>query len=154
MTKPFIEKQTILPRIQGIQQDLECLYKYAKMPYKNFSEGPYFGDANFRLHRILEGMFNIGNHILSRIPGAVKDITTYRNIAEQLGNYKIVPQSYARDVFIKIAGYRNRLVHGYADIDPHETYKLIKHNLEDIEKYLSYIKKVLINPKQFGLMIK
>lgn len=49
------------------------------------------------LIRALEAVFDIGNHILSRVPEAV-------------------PESFARENLIKIAGYRNRLIHFYAEV--------------------------------------
>lgn len=77
MTSVPIRKSAIIPRIQGIQEDLLVLQKTAKMALKDFESGPYFGDANFRFHRVLEGVFNMGNYILARLPGASKGMTHY-----------------------------------------------------------------------------
>ena len=154
MTPAPIDKNAIIPRIQGIQEDLSALSKTARMPLKAFGEGPYFGDSNFRLHRILEGIFNIGNHLLSRLPGAAKGLTTYRDIALKLGKKGIVPADYAKKILVPMAGYRNRLVHGYADITAKEIHALLTKHLPDIETFLKYIKRVLEKPEKFGLTLK
>lgn len=153
MKKVPLQKHSLLPRIQGIQEELTILRKEAKLPFEKFANGPYFGDANFHLHNILEGMFNIGNHIIVRIPGAAKSITRYADIADALGRYKIVPKKFADDVLRKIARYRNRLVHGYAKITPKETYEILRCNLKDIEKFLVYVKRVIKCPEKFNLKI-
>ncbi len=149
-----LKKSALLPRIQGIQEDLAVLRKTAKMSLKVFGEGPYFGDANFRLHRVLEGIFNIGNHLLARLPGASKGMTRYGDIAENLGKHGLVPKSFAQDVLMSMAGYRNRLVHGYAHITPEETLSLLRNHLDDVEHFLGHIKKILKAPKKFKLSIE
>ena len=149
-----LKKSAILPRIQGIQEDLVVLRKTAKMSLKAFEEGPYFGDANFRLHRILEGIFNIGNHLLARLPGASKGMTRYGDIAENLGKHGLVPKLFAQNVLKNMAGYRNRLVHGYAQITPKETLSLLKHHLDDVENFLVHIKKILKTPGKFKLSVE
>lgn len=154
MNRIALQKTSLLPRIQGIQEDLVALKKIKEMPLNAFEHSPYFGDANFRLHRILEGIFNIGNHILIRMPGAARGLTRYGDIAEQLGQHKIVPKDFANGVLKKMAGYRNRLVHGYAQITPEETQSLLRNHLNDIEDYLKHIKAVMEHPDQWGLTIE
>lgn len=151
MTPAPLDPNVILPRIQGIQEDLVALKKTAKMSLETFAQGPYFGDANYRLHRILEGIFNISNHLLSRLPGASKGLTTYRDIALRMGEKNLIPKDFSNAVLVPMAGFRNRLVHGYADITPKEIHDLLLEHLKDVETFLSHLKKVLDNPAAFGL---
>ena len=150
MTPVPLDKNAILPRIQGIQEDLEALHETAKMSLADFGKGPYFGDANYRLHRILEGVFNIGNHLLSRLPGATKGLTTYRDIALRLGEKGVVPLDFARTTLSQMASYRNRLVHGYADISSQEIHSILRDHLMDVDQFLKFIKVVLEKPETFG----
>ncbi len=150
MTPAPLDKNAIVPRIQGIQEDLEALRETTKMPLKDFAKGPYFGDANYRLHRILEGVFNIGNHLLSRLPGAAKGLTTYRDIALKLGEKGIVSPDFAQTTLVLMASYRNRLVHGYADVTPQEIHSILCDHLADVEQFLKFIKAVIEKPETFG----
>lgn len=154
MKNPPLEKSILLPRIQGITEALAYLQKLSKMPFKDFAKSPYFGDANFHLHAILEGIFNVGNHILSRIPGGTRNATRYADTAISLGKYGIVPKEFAENVLVPIARYRNRLVHGYSQITPKETYKILQKNLKDVEQFLKYIKIIMKQPKKFGLTLE
>jgi len=38
-----------------------------------------------------------------------------------------------------MAGYRNRLVHGYAEVTAEEMYQIIKTKLEDFERFAEFI---------------
>jgi len=149
---PPIEKDVIVKRTNGIQQELAELKALAKLPFKDFSEGVGFKLAQYHLHRALEGVFNIGAHVLSRIPGG--QATQYSEIALKLGEHGILDAAFAKEKLVLMAKYRNRLVHFYAEVTPEEMYGILKNNLGDFEIFLSSIKKVLENPGQFKLTVE
>lgn len=86
-----LEGNVILPRLNGITEDLEELRKLGQLPEEAFTRGSDYKVAFFHLHRALEGVFNIGNHILSRIPGGA-GATQYKEVARLLGEKGIVPR--------------------------------------------------------------
>lgn len=145
----IIEKDIIIKRINGIQQELSELRQLGLLGFEEFSKGNGFKLAQFHLHRALEGVFNISSHILSRLPGG--QATTYKEIALKLGEPGIVSKDFAETSLVLMAKYRNRLVHFYADIEEKEIYDIIKNNLGDFEVFLAAIKNVLENPGKFGL---
>ncbi|MEK7480789.1 MAG: HepT-like ribonuclease domain-containing protein, partial [Patescibacteria group bacterium] len=130
------------------------LRQLAKLSFKEFSDETkdHFDVAKLRLREALEGVFNIGAHILSRLNGGRS--REFKEIAKKLGEFSIVEKSFAEDSLVRMAGYRNRLTHGYADIDYDELYKILKNNLGDFDVFLAAVKKVLENPQQFGLEIE
>jgi uncharacterized protein YutE (UPF0331/DUF86 family) len=144
-----LEKDTILKRTNGIQLELEELKKLGVLPFEEFSEGDGYKLAQYHLHRALEGVFNISTHILSRIPGA--QATTYKDTALKLGEFGIVEKQFAENNLAKMANYRNRLVHFYAEITPQELYDLLHNNLGDFDIFLHGVKELLENPEEFGL---
>lgn len=147
-----IKSQSILPRISGIQGDVEKLRKLAELPVEEFSVEDNFIKAQFYLRRALEGVFHIGSHILSRIPGG--RATEYKEIALNLGKFKIVDRLFAETKLKTMAGYRNRLTHFYADVTPTEVLNILRNNLHDVETFLSAIKLLLKNPEQCDLRIE
>lgn len=149
MTKLLLDKETILKRVNGIQEEMRELENLAKLPFKEFSEGTGFKLAQYHLHRALEGVFHISSHILSRIPGA--DAAEYKEIARKLGEYKIIDKGFAESRLSDMAGYRNRLVHFYAEINSEEIYEIINHNLNDFDVFLEAIKNVLADSKKYGI---
>ena len=154
MKKLPLKSQSILPRIDGILKDVAKLRELARLPSAEFSDEKkdHFDVAKLRLREALEGVFNIGAHILSRLNGGRS--REFKEIAKKLGEYGIVEKSFAEGSLGRMAGYRNRLTHGYADIDHDELYKILKDNLNDFDIFLAAIKNVLENPQQFGLEVE
>jgi len=121
------------------------------MSLEEFKTDENFAIAEHYLRRALEAVFEIGNHILSRIPGI--RISTYKEIALALGEQNIIPKEFAQEKLLKMAGYRNRLVHFYSEVSVDELYQIIQNNLTDFEEFLKYIKNILENPESFKFTI-
>ncbi|MEK7513281.1 MAG: HepT-like ribonuclease domain-containing protein [Patescibacteria group bacterium] len=89
---------------------------------------------------------------LSRIPGA--SASQYKEIALKLAENKIIPADFANNQLVKMAKYRNRLVHFYAQISPEELYKIIQEDLGDFDVFLAAVKQVLTQPEKFNLEVE
>lgn len=144
-----LEKDIIIKRVDGIEKEIIELKQIAKQNYEDFEKGDGWKLAQFHLHRALEGVFNIGSHILSRLPGATA--TQYKEIALKLGEFKIIPNDFAEKKLVEMAKYRNRLIHFYAQIKPKELYQIINNDLDDFDIFLKSVKNLLNNPQDFGL---
>ena len=151
MTKPPLKFQSIIPRMDGIMKDMVKLKQLAQIPLEEFAkeDNLYFDVAKARLREALEGVFNIGAHILSRIEGG--RATEYKEIAKKLGEYGIVKKEFADETLIRMAGYRNRLTHFYAEITAEEMHRIINERLGDFEVFLSDVKSLLERPEKYGL---
>lgn len=148
-----LKRQSILPRLDGISRDIERLRKFGEQPFEEFkTNDDNFSLTKFHLRQALEGVFHIGEHILSRINGG--RATEYKEIAKKLGEYKVVDLEFAQTKLVQMAGYRNRLTHFYSDITPTEMYEIIKNDLGDIETFMQYVKELLENPRKFNLEIE
>lgn len=152
MTKLKLEKDVIIRRIEGIEAEITELKKLGETDPDKFKVGDGWKLAQFHLHRALEGVFNIGTHILSRIPGA--SASQYKEIALKLAENKIVQTDFANNQLVKMAKYRNRLVHFYAQISPEELFKIIQDDLGDFDVFLVAIKQVLTHPEKFNLEVE
>ncbi|MBI4209557.1 MAG: DUF86 domain-containing protein [Deltaproteobacteria bacterium] len=150
MTPIPLDRETVLRRMNGIQEELRELEKLARFSLKDFSEGVGYKLAQFHLHRALEGVFHISTHILSRIPGG--QATEYKAIARKLGEVGILDPQFANSTLTHMAGYRNRLVHFYAEVTSEELYNLLQNHLQDFEIFLKAIKPVLQNPQKYGIL--
>lgn len=152
MTAQAIKAQSILPRVAGIEKDVERLKNLSELDFKIFTEEPNLVMAQFYLRQALEGVFNIGSHILSRLPGG--RTVEYKQIALKLGETGVVDSVFAKTNLNQMAGYRNRLTHFYAEITPEEIYKILREHLDDFSTFLEAIKKVMLNPEKFNLTIE
>lgn len=147
-----IEKDIIVKRINGIEQEVSELRGLAPVSLEEFARGVNFKLAQYHLHRALEGVFNISAHILSRLPGG--QATQYKEIALKLGEFGVVDKKFAKEKLVRMAGYRNRLVHFYAEVTPEELYGIVKDDLGDFGVFLASVKDVLLHPQKFGLAVE
>ena len=149
-----VKSQSVIPRIDGIEKDIKKLHDLRELPQEDFYDTTqdHYDVAKLRLREALEGVFNIGAHILSRIEGA--RATEYREIARKLSEHNIMHKEFALGALSRMAGYRNRLTHFYAEITPNELFNIINHDLGDFETFLAAIKKVLEHPETFDLTLE
>ncbi|MBN2105740.1 DUF86 domain-containing protein [bacterium] len=152
MAERTIKKQSIIPRLDGIQHDIAKLKELGELPVHEFSNEDSFIRAQFYLRRALEGVFNIGTHILSRIPGG--RVSEYKQIALKLGELGIVDEQFANGHLKAMAGYRNRLTHFYSDIRPEEIYQIIQEYLPDFDTFCVSVQRLISNPERFQLTIE
>jgi len=91
-----------------------------------------FAIAEHHLRRSLEAVLDIGRHIIAKMGlGLPHD---YRAILSTLGQHGILTQEFVQRTQ-GMAGYRNRLVHGYADVTPEEIYDLLTRHLMDFAEF-------------------
>lgn len=147
-----VNKDTVLKKMDEIQNDLVKLNGIKNLTLEEFKSGENFAVAEHYLRRALEALFEIGAHILSRIPG--KRASGYKEIALFLGEAKIIPDDFARETLVKMAGYRNRLVHFYSEITRDEMHGIIKNRLNDFTVFMKHIKIFLSSPGKFGLTVE
>jgi uncharacterized protein YutE (UPF0331/DUF86 family) len=117
-----------------IQECIVELKGLSAMPEKEFlsdKRNPAAGESYLR--RSLEAIFDIGRHLLAKSYG-FKDLE-YKKIAIELGEKGIVEKEYSR-ILMKMAGYRNRMVHLYHEVGPEEIYDILKNHLFDIEQFV------------------
>lgn len=136
-----INQEVIKSKLKEIRDDLMKLEDFKKISLEEYKSGHNFAASEHYLRRALEAMLDIGTHILSRLPGAKPRI--YKDIPKLLGEHEVVPSEFAEDQLIKMAGYRNRLIHFYAEINDEELYNIIQNDLPDLEKFCQYIVKYL-----------
>lgn len=152
MKGPGIHRPTVLSRLDEIQRDLEKLHIMKGLPLEEFKSGENFAIAEHYLRRALEAVFEIGAHILARVPG--KRASGYKGIALLLGEQKIVPSEFAQETLARMAGYRNRLIHFYSEVSQDEMHAIIQDRLDDFRTFSGHIKTVLSCPEKFGLTVE
>jgi uncharacterized protein YutE (UPF0331/DUF86 family) len=136
----------IQENINLVGEFLEKLQRLSRMPKKEFlSDERNPAASESFLRRCIEAIFDIGRHILTK-SFAVKSLE-YKEVAIELGKKGIVTKAYAEKL-VKMAGYRNRLVHFYKEINHEELYSILKKDLSDIEQFLEEMQRFLTKYKK------
>jgi uncharacterized protein YutE (UPF0331/DUF86 family) len=98
------------------------------------------------LRRALEALLDLGRHLLAKgfgIPAA-----EYKAVPRQLEQTGVLTPDLAARL-LKMAGYRNRLVHMYDEVTPGELYLILTHHLGDVPVVLDALRHWLeIHPER------
>lgn len=129
----MLSTKLVHERLSQIRASAIRLQKLIAHGKDNFvSEPDNFAIAEHHLRRALEAVLDIGRHIIAKQGLGVPN--DYRGILLALGQHGVLPQEFVRKVQ-GMAGYRNRLVHGYADVSPQEIYDVLDRHLKDLAEF-------------------
>lgn len=131
----MVEREVLQKRIEKAREYISFLDKmsgnYNFEEFKN--DKMIYGSGERFLHLTIEALIDIGNHIISSEDLGVVDV--YRDIPVILHNNEYIDKR-DKELFIKIIGLRNILVHDYLDIEKETIYRIINENLSDLEDIL------------------
>ncbi len=147
-----LEREAILPRVDGIQKNVAKLRELGTLPFEQFRSGDSFDLVQHHLRLALEGVFHIGSHILSRLPGG--RAVEYKEIALKLGELRVVDRAFAETKLVPMAKLRNLLVHHYADTSAERLFTVVCDHLGDIEEFLRAVRGLLEHPDRLGLSVQ
>ena len=133
----MINYNLIYDRIAIINKAVNRLENMRSFTLSEFLQNTdYFAIAEHNLRIALEGVFDIGRHIL--VKSGMGKPEDYKQILVMLGQNKVIPFDFAEKIK-GMAGYRNRLVHLYNEVDGEELYDIFKNKLEDTKEYVVHI---------------
>ena len=138
---------------ERIKEHLKYLNKYCllladikKRDAEDFAKDPILqGSAERFLQLAIESCLNIGNRLISlhQFENPIDTPETYADIFIQLRNMEIIDGPFC-DRLVKMAKFRNRLVHLYWEIEKDKVYEILQNNLEDFaifqKKIIGYLK--------------
>jgi uncharacterized protein YutE (UPF0331/DUF86 family) len=145
MSPGKLNSRILADRVAWINRMLEEVGKLPLDDYEHFIlDSRNIWTAESCLRRSLEALLDLGRHILAK--GFGKGITEHKEIARELKKEKVLDDMHA-GLLELLAGYRNRLVHFYHEIETEELYKICKDDLHDIQNvrdaFLAWVK---VNP--------
>lgn len=134
-----------LPKIDRdlalIQEYLLELEKLAPRSWADFQADPlYAAAAESFLRRTLEAVFDINRHIVAKSFG--KKELEYKALGRVLGEKKVFSKTMVEKL-VKMAGYRNRMVHFYKEITPKELHRILKKDLPDVRLFVTELDRFL-----------
>ena len=135
MTPGSISQRTVSDRLIWIDQMVD---EIRALPLSD--RNAFFADrrnvwaAESCLRRALEALFDLGRHILAK--GFGTGVTEYKEIAVALHAQNVLANEEAT-LLRTLAGYRNRMVHFYHEVQPEELYEICSSQLSDVERLAS-----------------
>ena len=130
--------------MKKIENILRKLENKKSISYEEFEKNSDIQDiVLYNLQVAIEVCLDIGSHIISEKAFGTPEI--YSDIARILAKNKVIPENF-ETIFIKMAGFRNIIVHEYLQIDLKRVYNNLQ-RLQDFREYIKYIKEFLEKDK-------
>ena len=131
----------ITGKLQALEGYLQQLRKFRSYRYDEI-EGDLekIWAIEHGLQVSIQIIIDIGNHILASI--GQNQISDYTDVLNKLGQNNVLPPEFAAEIQ-GMAGFRNVLVHRYAEVDLKRVYDVLQNRLDDFMKYIGYIRSYL-----------
>lgn len=138
----MVDKVVIQHKISIIEDNLLKLSTLAKLPEDEFLDKFYYIESAKHLLQVsIEAMLDVSHHIIAR--KRYKAPKTYAEAFIVLVENDILPKE-KEATFIKMAKFRNRVVHLYHELDDREVYVILQKSLADFQSFIkAIVNKVL-----------
>jgi uncharacterized protein YutE (UPF0331/DUF86 family) len=128
-------REEIYFKLEDLKRYVQFLKSYQSHSKKELREDYTLRGAVERyLHLALECTLDIGEMIISK--EGLRKSESCREVIEILGKENILPREFAKR-FASAMGFRNILVHRYAEIDLNELYEHLQNDLQDFRRLLN-----------------
>jgi uncharacterized protein YutE (UPF0331/DUF86 family) len=138
----LIDREIVATRLSKLRDNLRKLRKVAAKPQDEYlSSDTEKALAEHYLRLSLEAMLDTGNHVIA-VQGYRKPLKL-REIPIILAENGVIPRELANKMS-HATGLRNRLVHGYTDIDHETIYSILQNDLGDLEAFAIAIGRFVV----------
>jgi uncharacterized protein YutE (UPF0331/DUF86 family) len=132
-----VDRALIAARVAKIRVELRHLARLETLSAAEFLASSTEQHAVEReLQIVIEACLDIGHHVISR--EGLRRPGDYREVFEVLREAGIIGTDLGRRLE-EMASFRNRLVHGYLDVEPGRVYELARNQLGDVEAFVASI---------------
>jgi uncharacterized protein YutE (UPF0331/DUF86 family) len=120
-----VDRHLLATRIAKIREELRHLGRLDALSRDEFLSSLVEQHAVEReLEIVIEACLDIGHHVISR--EGFRRPNDYRDVFAILREAGIIDGTLGRRLE-EMASFRNRLVHGYLDLDPNRVYEVARH---------------------------
>lgn len=136
-----VDWERLEKHIASMRKALRLLHELADL-----SENEFLGDehkqssAKYNFTTAIEAVIDMASHIISRLGFRAPE--DYADTFLILAEHNVIDRDFAAEM-MKMARFRNRLVHLYWDVDVSEIYRILQTRLDDFEQLLEQIRSYL-----------
>lgn len=134
----MVDLEIVRSPLASIAEMPSLLRRHEKVPVEDFLTNRELQLAvEHALLIAIQSLLDLATHILA--DSELRDIADYRDALLKLGQIKVIPLHFAESIS-EMAGFRNRLVHEYQEIDPKRVHAFLRTRLGDFEEFLRYLR--------------
>ncbi len=126
----MIKPEVLRRRLNKLDEYLEILQRLRIYDGASFLADPErYGSAERFLQLSIEALNDMGSHVIADLQLGM--VESYRDVPRILYEQDYITPEM-ENLWVRMIGFRNILVHDYLDIDRHLVYQVLQENLEDI----------------------
>jgi len=138
----------IREKVADIKENIQVLRGYSNQKREQFiANKESVRSAKYAFIVMIEASSNIANHLCARLINISPD--SYAECFLLLGKHGLISKDLAENLG-KMAGFRNILVHGYAEVDDNKVFDILQTSLADLEHYLKELSRLLAENRSEG----
>lgn len=127
----MVKPEVIRRRLARFSEYLEILGRYRRYDFETFVSDPErYGSAERFLQLAIESMLDMGSHIISEERFGAIDQS--RDIPRRFREQGLIDQDLEQR-WVRMIGFRNILVHEYAELDRSIVYQILCERLDDLK---------------------
>lgn len=133
----MVDRELVQGRLLKLEEYINDLKEYEDISWEDYKRDKLirrFVERSLQL--AIESCLDIGNHIISDERLGIAD--TNADIIRILAENDIIKEDVGS--YIKMAKFRNVIVHDYANFDDEIIFKVLKRSLADIEQLFKWFK--------------
>lgn len=136
-------------KIKWIQEDLKHLEEFRDFTFEEMArDWTRWNALEWALAKIIGRAIDINQHLIAEL--GRKDITPPKDYTESfllLKIFNVLPEDFLNQI-AKSAGFRNRIIHEYNEIDKNLVYNTVGEAIEQYAQYCNYILEFLDKQRQ------
>lgn len=128
----MVRQEVIRKRLNKLDEYLGILRGMRRYSLADFMADPeHYGSAERFMQLAIEALTDLGNHVIADL--RLGTVDTYGDVPTILADNGYL-DAELRETWLKIVGFRNVLVHDYADLDRRVVYDVLTNRLGDLEQ--------------------
>lgn len=137
-----IDEKKVRDRLQELERRLEHLHRLAGYSDEELLEDyDRWSSLERTFVAAITACIDMAHHILAA--RSLRAPTDYGDMFVVLGEAQILDETFAADLRA-MAGFRNVLVHQYADVDPVRVIRYLREDLSDLERFRREVARAVL----------
>jgi uncharacterized protein YutE (UPF0331/DUF86 family) len=138
----MVDRQVVVTRLAKIREYVALLRKIRGLAdERSFVADPLiYGNAERYLQLAIQAVLDVGHHLVADLRLALP--SDNKELFEQLARHKVLSVRLSQKL-VRMAGFRNLLVHEYMEIDRHRVFAILQRELGDFEKFVRAVARRL-----------
>jgi len=138
---PRYDQEKMVKLVSELRKSIVRLRKLGKLSQDEFLKDPdKIGSSKYHFIVAIESTIDMSNHIISRNGYRIPE--DYGDTFTVMGEVGAIEEAFAEEL-VKMAKFRNRLVHLYWEIDDRQLFEIIQTRLDDFKVFLDSISAFL-----------